>query len=226
MDKEKVVEIKKVKSKGRLLKRILLITSVTLVLLVGTVFVVLYNIGDRILEEAINSQLSEALSDEALAAAENDESSGQADQDAVETQPNPGTDSQIAPADETPKPEMIDAGEPADTGGPADVGEENVSKPAKATPKPPKKVVKIPVQKVKEIKEQISPTDKVEAAALVIKRLSKEDIDTLTQLLSGGITAEEKEKAKEIMFSRFTEEEITRIKEMYIKYMQDGDSLQ
>lgn len=73
-------------------------------------------------------------------------------------------------------------------------------------------------QKVKEIIGSIAPQDKVEAAVLLLKRLTPRDIAELKSFMAGGITAEEKEKAKHIIYLRFSEEEVKRIKEWYSKY--------
>ncbi len=77
----------------------------------------------------------------------------------------------------------------------------------------------ITAQKVKDIKDQVTEGDKMTAAALVLKRLSSDDISTLKGLMNGGLTAEKKKEAVKIAYARFTPEEIVQIKELYHKYM-------
>jgi len=74
-------------------------------------------------------------------------------------------------------------------------------------------------QKVQEIKDKVTVSDKMTAASLILKRLTSDDIATLKSLLSGGMTPENKRKAIEIAYSRFKPEEILQIKELYHKYM-------
>lgn len=91
-----------------------------------------------------------------------------------------------------------------------------VAAPAESSAKQPPAVT---VEKMKEIKEEVTATDKIEAATMVMSKLSTSEIDKLKGMLSGGLTAEEKAEAKKIAFANFTSEEIAKIKEMYTKYM-------
>ncbi len=74
-------------------------------------------------------------------------------------------------------------------------------------------------EKIVQVKNKVSTVDKIEASALALKRLSLSDINELISMISGGVTREEKERAKQIAYSRFSEEEIKKIKEMYAKYI-------
>jgi hypothetical protein len=57
------------------------------------------------------------------------------------------------------------------------------------------------------------------AAKIVLSELNQSDVNQLTKLASGGITAEEKAEIKSIVYSRLTEQEIEEVKAMYYKYM-------
>lgn len=84
--------------------------------------------------------------------------------------------------------------------------------------KPDKKKV-VTVKQIQEIKDQVTMGDRMTAATLVMKRLSSDDIATLKELLSGGLTPEKQKEAVKIAYARFTAEEIVEIKELYHKYM-------
>jgi len=77
----------------------------------------------------------------------------------------------------------------------------------------------ISVQKMNEIKNQVTAPEKVTAAVMVMSKLSTAEINQLKSLLAGGLTAEEKAKAKSIAFANFSSKEIEEIKDMYTKYM-------
>lgn len=78
---------------------------------------------------------------------------------------------------------------------------------------------KIPPEKIKEIKDRVSAADKMKAGTLVLKRLSPSDIDELFAMLEDGVTKEEMERAKKMVYENFTAEEIAEIKEIYRRYM-------
>lgn len=102
--------------------------------------------------------------------------------------------------------------------------EKVVKQPAAAPKAPaeaaaPKAKMAVTKEKLEEIKASVTPTDKVVAAKIVLSELSKSDISDLTKLSSGGITAEEKEEMKAIVYSKLTLEEVEQVKAMYYKYM-------
>lgn len=72
---------------------------------------------------------------------------------------------------------------------------------------------------IKEVKDSVTPTDKISIAAMLLKKLSASDINELKSMLSGGVTAAEKQRAKEIAYKRFSEEEIKEIYKIYRKYV-------
>jgi hypothetical protein len=76
-----------------------------------------------------------------------------------------------------------------------------------------------PIKEEMEIIKRKAPvSEKVSLATLVLSKLSPSDISELKGMLKDGITAEEEARAKQILYSRFTAEDIERIKEAYIKY--------
>ena len=77
----------------------------------------------------------------------------------------------------------------------------------------------ITVEQLEAAKENVSETDKIKAAGIIMKRLSTDEINELRKMANGGITAEEKRKAKELIYDRLTDNEIHEIEEMYKKYI-------
>lgn len=85
--------------------------------------------------------------------------------------------------------------------------------------KKPEEKVQYTVEVMKEVKEKVSATEKVSAAALLVKRLSSADIKELQSMLPGGVDTAEKKRAMEIVYQKFTQDEIKAIKDLYGKYM-------
>ncbi len=78
---------------------------------------------------------------------------------------------------------------------------------------------RITPDKIKQIKDRVSAADKMKAGTLVLKRLNPSDIDELIKMLENGITKEELERAKKLVYERFTADEVAEIKKIYRKYM-------
>lgn len=76
----------------------------------------------------------------------------------------------------------------------------------------------VTTKQIEELKHSVTVQDRVKASGLVLKRLDMEDIKKLMGMLDGGVTKEEKEQAKQIVYKEFTPEEIKEIKELYNKY--------
>ena len=79
----------------------------------------------------------------------------------------------------------------------------------------------ITIEKLESIKNKVTAADKVSIANFVLKKLSKEDIKELTAMVAKGLTPEDKERAKQIAYSRFNKDEIRTIMDLYAKYMTD-----
>jgi hypothetical protein len=73
-------------------------------------------------------------------------------------------------------------------------------------------------EEMADISDSVSASDKISASLLVLSKLSPEDIQYLYGLMEGGLTPEEKGKAKELCFARFSDEEIEQIYDLYLKY--------
>lgn len=77
----------------------------------------------------------------------------------------------------------------------------------------------ITAQKVKEVKDEITISEKARVSIILIERLKMEDINELKGMLPDGITEDEKKRAKEIVYSRLTNDELDEIRNIYQKYM-------
>lgn len=75
-------------------------------------------------------------------------------------------------------------------------------------------------KEVRALKEKLPISESTSLMKLVLSKLTRKDIAELKGMLSNGITSDEKERAKEILYSRLSSEDINRIKEAYIKYIQ------
>lgn len=69
------------------------------------------------------------------------------------------------------------------------------------------------------VSQQVPMQEKVEITKIVMSKLSGAEISELTAMASGGITTEEKKKAKDIVYSKFTPAEIEYLMELYNRYM-------
>lgn len=99
------------------------------------------------------------------------------------------------------------------------VSEKTMEQPAQESQGTTDTGIAVTREKLEEIKESITPKDKVAAAKIVLSELSKSDINKLTKLSAGGITQDEKAEMKSIVYSKLTPEEIEEVKAMYTKYM-------
>lgn len=252
-------------------KKVALYVSVIILFVIGVSMIVLYKIGDRILEEAIRAEIGDwgiiempddgpdladaqgdKASSDAIESGKQADISGQAKTSAADAPQTPKSKAQTpeeekpvkektgtpeAPADET---RASETQEPEDTSPEAPTQEAPVpnvpvSQPPPETPaeiepegekQPTKKDTAdnaekntISDQKIKEVKDNVETADKMKAASLVLKRLSASDISALLKMAEGGVSQEEKKKAVELVYEKFTEDEIKEIKAMYAKYM-------
>ncbi len=90
-----------------------------------------------------------------------------------------------------------------------------------AEQKPPDKPKEqtITADKIEEIKDKVSFKDKMEISTMVLKRLSTSDINNLRKMTSNGLNDTEVDYAKDLVKSKFTEDEVVKIKDMYNKFM-------
>lgn len=61
--------------------------------------------------------------------------------------------------------------------------------------------------------------EKVELTKMILAKLSSREINELKSMASEGFSAEEKKKAIELVYSKFTVEEIEYIKALFMKYL-------
>lgn len=196
-------------------KRLITTTLTILLIIIGIASLVLYKLGDTIFEEVIDSQIN------ALEAA--------MEQTPIENQipANPDAayangSTQAPNIEQTQNTASNNTQETSTTTNPTSAQKPNVNNqiPTSTQPQEAKAPnMQITIDKLENVKDSVTPADKMSAAAMVLKKLSQADIDTLTKMVAGGITQEEKEKIKAIVYARFTQEEIRQIKAMYVKYM-------
>lgn len=167
------------------MKKTIVIIISSIVLITGISFVIVYNIGEMVLNDIISNEINNDFN---------------VVDSTVEDKDNNGqNDSAVDSNNDSSKNSNID------------------EKPDSDDKTRPKK--KITVKEIEEIKNSITGTDKLSAAMIVIKRLSITEINTLKNIMSNGITLEEKKEAKRIIYSKFTQGEIATLKAIYRKYI-------
>ncbi len=184
-------------------KKVIITIIVVLLIIAGSVLTGLYIIGDKIIDEVIDMEMSiptENQDNTVINPSSNEEN-------VSDTPTNEGN--KHVPTSETSV--AVSTGDKS----------ANVNNVGEEKNKPSSPVVT--VKKMQEVKEKVTPQDKISAAAMVMSKLSSDDIDELQGMLAGGLTAEEKSKAKSIAYSKFSGKEIEEIKKIYHKYMNDTD---
>jgi hypothetical protein len=73
-------------------------------------------------------------------------------------------------------------------------------------------------EQIKEIKDTVAPADQISISAMVLSKLSPDDVSYLSGLLQGGLTKEEKQAAKKLCYARFSSDEIKKICDYYKEY--------
>jgi len=189
------------------MKKVIIIIIAVLLIIKTVTIIGLNKIGDEIIDGLIDSELASIGQTEQ--SVEVKQNNAEKTIDSNEGQNPSQTDSPTASSSEVASQNASSTD--------VDNLDENKSAGTKVKDKTETKI--ITVEKANEIKEQVTTKDKVTAAALVVKRLSSEDISELKELMNGGLTAEKKKEAVKIAYERFTAEEIVQIKELYHKYM-------
>lgn len=171
------------------MKKVLIIVAICLVVIAGAVLGGLYFIGDKIIDESIDQAIDQTVN---------------VSEPAIETVAESSVSTGTAVQALQSSPASVSV-----TSGSTVTASSNNNNNNKA----------ITVEKMKQIKEEVTAKDKVSAATLVMSRLSPSEINQLKSMAAGGLTSEEKQKAISIAYSHFSGEEIKQIKEMYKKYM-------
>lgn len=187
-------------------KKVIIILSVLLFLGIGA-YIALYFIGGFIIDESIDLSLSE----ESLLTDTTSESALGISSSAVTASvlPNSSSNSSSSSTPSAIAPVTIPDNTLSTAG---DKNNGSTTKPA------------ISVDKMQEIKDKVTATDKVSTATMVLSRLSASDVNELKSLIPGGLTDAEKARAKQICYANFSSEEIVKIKQIYKKYMnENGD---
>ncbi len=192
------------------MKKWILRITITAILLTGIYLLIMYQLGDRILSEFIDQQIStmeeQFISDnveiDETGEQEPNEQTPQNDADTQQNIQKDNRESEDTPLKQT-KPKVQNS-------------------VANKTKKPVDNTkYAITKEKLESIKNKVTAADKVSIANFVLKKLSKEDIKELTAMVAKGLTSEDKERAKQIAYSRFNKDEIRTIMDLYAKYMTD-----
>lgn len=225
------------------MKNALATLFLSIVLFFGLVSVVLYNIGDRFLNEFIEIQMNQALTSldsEATLASVNNNVSTSVKEDQKE--PNGNIDktievvgkSVVASENKTSSSNKSKAGntQSGTTSSNSEIVKASNEQEDKVTLQQLEKTGdnvilqqleqaedNVTLQQLIKAKNRLSAKDKIIGATLVIRRLTGEDIKELNGMLADGLTAQEKDQAKKILYKRFNEKEIEQIKEIYGKYI-------
>lgn len=203
--------------------KILFIVLSVFVLVAAIGIGAMYKIGDQIIEKALEAEISDALSginnddrpvetvNREIIRSDSNEDTGRdtktEDKPSASSQINKGTSDSAAAEKNTADKVVKNTEEDKENQYLPLDGEIETTKDRMAP------------EKIKEIKDKVSAADKMTAAALVLKRLKQSDINKLMKMLEGGLTVDEKDKAKRLVYERFTAEEVAKIKEIYRKYM-------
>lgn len=205
------------------LKKIIIIIVAALLILGGTAIAALYYLGDRIIEEVIRDDIN-LSANESGQAVQIDETRSYTDvpSGAAEDNTDISTEATHPTAIQQTNGESQTTQAAGGDSIPAAKFQKNHNKDGngnstKSTTEA--KTVVINNDKIVEIKNEVTTEDKLAAAALVLKRLSVNDINELKDMMAGGLSEEEKARAKQLAYSRFTADELAKIKEMYSKYM-------
>lgn len=87
-------------------------------------------------------------------------------------------------------------------------------------PKPTEKPSQaIDARKIEEIKDKVSFQDKMALSTIAVKRLSSTDISNLSKMSSNGLSDKELEYTKRLVKSKFSQDEVDKIKDIYKKYL-------
>ena len=217
------------------MKKAVIIVVAALLVLSGLTITVLYYIGDRMVDSVMDSEIDSLLEEQPSsgtgASGTGTSGTGGTQSQTPDTELPPGL-SEITP---TGGDKPVEDGSPNKAGDPDNTGAANNNEAAppknsdakgngsstdeQKDEKKPEEKVQYTVEAMKEVKEKVTATDKISAAALLVKRLSSADIKELQSMLPGGVNTAEKKRAMEIVYQKFTQDEIKAIKELYGKYM-------
>lgn len=180
-------------------KIVLIILAAVIVLIIagfGVYRLVLDRVGDKAMREVIETEIDDML-DSGEITIEDVENIA----DSINTGETPeNTDENIT-----------DGSKPANDG-------KNETDTKKDTPSKPVSRKKTIEKAAEKIEKTIPRSEKDEMMRFVLSRLSADDVRYLSGLLKGGLTAEEKASAKKLAYSRFSSDEIKRVREYYKKY--------
>ena len=213
------------------MKKWLIRIATIITLVIGIYLVVMYKLGDRIINEVIDQQLAQLE---------------QLEQQIQQEQNNPNIIQSEAPTIQNETPVILNEDSVILSEAPVILSEalvilseaKNPNTPlnnsnasqnqnpdtTENTTQVPKNETSNPTEitreKLENIKGNIAAGDKVAIANFVFKKLTQDDIKEITAMIAGGLTSDEKKRAKQIAYSRFSDSEIKTIIQLYNKYME------
>ncbi len=171
------------------MKKAIVIILSSIVLITGITFVIVYNIGEMVLDDVISNEINNDYN-VVDSTVENDKNSVQNDDN--------------------------DNGNNELVNNSGNVNDNKTTDDSIAKKKPKKRIT---LNEIKDIKNKITTTDKLTAAIIVLKRLSFAEINTIKNSMVGGITPEEKKEIRRIVYSKFTSDEINTLHKIFRKYV-------
>lgn len=185
------------------MKKVLIIIFSTVVVVQLFIFIILNFIGDKVMDEMIESEFNEL-----------DEYVDNGYNNALKENKNQNTDNS---ENGNKKDGKINDNVKNDNGNIKESNEMalNVDNNVVNTDE---ETAEIDMEKLKRIKDRISNVDKVRVASIVIRKFSIGEVNEVKGMLSNGISSNEKKKIKKIVFENLNNNEVSEIKNMYNKY--------
>jgi hypothetical protein len=184
----------------RLLKIAVMLSIIICITIVAGLTIVNY-VANRVIDESITQMIDNPTSDQLT----------------VKSNPKGDTTNSVTSAEETASTSnSVENDKPLDVKEPTNEQLQTDKFPIES---PTGEISKNELQAVN---QQVPINEKVEITKMVVSKLSASEISELSSMASGGIDAEEKQKAKQIIYSKFTPEEIEYLQSLYYKYVK-GD---
>jgi len=99
------------------------------------------------------------------------------------------------------------------------------SKPSNTGEKDSGYKAEVSVEKAKQVQESVTLSEKAKLMSILLKQLSVEDIKLLQQLASGGLSKEDKKKARSLILQKLTPEQYDELIQIAKKYgLSEGKS--
>ncbi|WP_028559187.1 hypothetical protein [Paenibacillus pinihumi] len=198
-------------------KILIVVFSIVLVLGIGGLITANYVI-DKFLSSFSNSVIAEMES--SMLNSDKEAEGGQTQEnDKVEKEDIPSNSEKKSEKNEENTPSEGTAKENEDTLTKPDKNETKQDDGSKTLSKGEEKYnPNVSVDKAKEIQETATVSEKAKVTSILLSKLSLEDIKTLQQLASGGLSKEKKKEARTLMLEKLSEDEYNELIEIAKKY--------